>query len=269
VFVGNGNDEDLKLNLDDGTGGANSGEFTSSTGLAQLTFTGISLNTDSANGYQMFGTKFFYGSTTNHSIAIGESAGRLFNGSALNNVAIGQQAGYNATSSGGNVFVGYQTGYDVTSGAYNSFVGYLAGGYDTIGGYNSFFGNTAGGRNTTGAYNTALGVGASRGNQTGDSNVTIGYQAGAAGVVSQYSYSRSTMVGYQAGYNVPTRPPIISLPVLIILLLGMTLMRFQSVVATNSTSVTSSSVRHLMEQVRRWLQEKLVSEHLLLTQNLP
>ncbi len=41
--LGNGNDEDLKLNLDDGVDGANTVEITSSTGVTQLNLTSINL----------------------------------------------------------------------------------------------------------------------------------------------------------------------------------------------------------------------------------
>lgn len=52
--LGNGNDEGLTWNLDDGTGGANTVEVTSATGVTRLDFTGIKIKTNT--GLDVAGT---------------------------------------------------------------------------------------------------------------------------------------------------------------------------------------------------------------------
>jgi hypothetical protein len=47
--LGNGNDEDLKWNYDDGVGGANSVEVTSSTGVTSIVFTAIAMTVGTTN----------------------------------------------------------------------------------------------------------------------------------------------------------------------------------------------------------------------------
>jgi hypothetical protein len=235
--LGNGNDEDLKLDLDNT---ANTGVFTSSTGLTQLTFTGIGINTTSGTGYSMFGTKYFYASTTNDSISIGENAGRLFNGGALYNVALGFEAGYTATSSDYNTYIGYRSGYAGTSASTNVAIGYealltstsssgnVAIGYRALRSLNGSGVNGAGlvaigyealTSNTSGHLNVAIGQAALRSNTSGSQNIGIGYGAGywnttgfdnifigqetGSGVVAGSTGSNNTAVGRLAmtGYS--------------------------------------------------------------------
>ncbi len=192
--LGNGSDENLKLDLDNT---ANAGVFTSSTGLNQLTFTSIGLNTTAATGYSMFGTSYLYASTTNDSISLGENAGRLFNGNAQYNIAIGFNAGYNATSSDNNIFIGTLSGYTNTSGYENTFIGYTSGNLNTSGFGNVALGSSAGSSNTVGQNNTFLGRQAGKGNTTASENTYVG---GSAAELSTTG-NNNAFLGFAAGYS--------------------------------------------------------------------
>ncbi|MCK5582664.1 MAG: hypothetical protein KAI33_02680, partial [Elusimicrobiales bacterium] len=98
-----------------------------------------------------------------------------------------------------NVFVGSAAGYSNTSGNKNSFVGYNAGRINITGNENSFVGYSAGMNNTTGWSNSFLGSYAGYNNQTGSANAIFGTQAGYGASVE--SFSSSTIMGYQAGFN--------------------------------------------------------------------
>jgi hypothetical protein len=158
-----------------------------------FTFDGTNLNLGGTNtGLAFQGTRFFYASTTNNSIAIGESAGATFNSGTTYNVALGYQAGMNASTTGSdyNNFIGHQAGYNNTGGNNNLFG--AAAGAENTGDSNNIFGETAGAYNTgdnnnlfgnsVGAYNTGFvnnifGAAAGMYN-TGDSNNIFGMYAG-------------------------------------------------------------------------------------------
>ena len=161
---------------------------------------------------------------------LGNSAGYK-NTSGANNSFLGYNAGYSNTSGAANSFVGYQAGYNNTAGNYstivgysagmnstggknsilgsysgynsigeeNSFMGYYAGNANTYGGNNTFMGNYGGFSNTAGGRNTFLGYKAGYYTQTGSANAIFGNEAG-YGATGQ-SFSSSTLIGYQAGYQ--------------------------------------------------------------------
>ena len=116
-------------------------------------------------------------STGNDNIGIGYQAARVIAGSAVsNNIAIGYQSLYSATTSN-LLAIGYQALYSNAWGIANQWVWYQAlyantsGNYNTADGYETLLGNT------TGANNTALGYQALRANITGGNNTALGYQA--------------------------------------------------------------------------------------------
>ncbi|MCK5582143.1 MAG: hypothetical protein KAI33_00040, partial [Elusimicrobiales bacterium] len=153
------------------------------------------------------------------SLAIGLNAGRINTG--VRNSFMGYQAGYSHANGLENTFVGYTAGYSDTGGRYNtfmgsmagssnetamhnSFIGYAAGNANTKGEHNSFVGSAAGNKNTTGAYNSIMGSYAGLQNKTGSANVIFGNRAGGSGSSDGNSFSSSTIIGYQSGYNLET-----------------------------------------------------------------
>ena len=196
--LGNGSDENLKLDLDNS---GNTGVFTSSTGLSTITFSNISPNTTSANGYQMFGAKVFYASTSSQTITIGQNAGPSINGLALENIFLGHNAGFTATSTSYNVFIGGLAGQNNTSGNQNIFLGYNAANANTKGSNNQFFGYQAGAYNKTGNQNVMIGDYAGW-NLNATRTVAIGYQALYTSALA--GNQDSIGIGYSAGFNAGT-----------------------------------------------------------------
>ena len=118
-------------------------------------------------------------------------------------LGVGANAGSVSTGDN-NSFFGFGAGYSNTTGNKNSFLGYQTGYFNTAGSENSFFSSGAGISNTTGSQNSFLGYQAGMANQIGSANTVLGYRAGSAGADWVYSFSSSTIVGYQAGFNVTT-----------------------------------------------------------------
>jgi len=156
------------------------------------------------------GTRFLYASTTNDSIAFGEGAGANFNSGTNYNIALGFQAGQNASSSGAdyNNYMGYQAGQNNTgsrnnlfgeragssnTGSYNNLFGYQAGRYNT-GSSNNLFGGYAG-QNNTGSRNNLFGSSAGQYN-TGSNNNIFGQEAG-----QNNTGSDNNLFGPYAGLN--------------------------------------------------------------------
>lgn len=116
-------------------------------------------------------------STGNNNIAIGSQAARVIAGSAVsNNIAIGYQSLYSATTSN-LLAVGHEALYSNAWWAGNQAVWFMSlfantsGNYNTADGYETLFGNT------TGANNTAVGYQALRTTSTSSNNTALGYQA--------------------------------------------------------------------------------------------
>lgn len=157
-------------------------------------------------------------SDTNVFIGVGVAGeGSLTHGSGnegWNNIFIGNDAGYSATTATRNVFIGDRAGYANTTGEANFFIGQKAGeanttaignfflgpsvGYKTTtGGDNVFIGSVVGVANTTGANNVFLGKAAGYANTTGGDNAFIGAGAGYSNTTS----SSSVYIGIYTGYN--------------------------------------------------------------------
>ena len=126
---------------------------------AKLTVAGDINIDDGSSGLSILGTRVFYSSTTNDSIAIGELAGDTFNSGTTYNVALGYQSGRYASTSASdyNNFIGYQAGYDNT-GSSNNLSGYWAG-YGNTGDNNNLFGASLLASTTPAAATTCLAPG--------------------------------------------------------------------------------------------------------------
>jgi len=119
---------------------------------------------------------------------------------AWNSFGVGVNAG-RINSGGQNSFIGFESGYSNTGGTNNTFVGYYSGRGSTGWG-NSFLGAHVARYNTSGAHNSYFGSFAGYYNVTGSNNVIFGDSAGKG--ASGNSYSDSTLIGYNAGYNLRT-----------------------------------------------------------------
>ena len=138
---------------------------------------------DTSVGYAIGGTRYFYASTTNDSIAIGENAGAALQSDGIRNVAIGFEALQLNTTGDNNVAIGYQVLQDATTAGQNIGLG------------REVLTNTVDGGN-----NIALGVQTMRDNIEGGTNIAIGYQAMLAATTSDNNIA----IGRIALYNVTT-----------------------------------------------------------------
>ena len=133
---------------------------------------------------------------------LGYNAGTTATGNS--NTFVGSYAGQANNTAADNTFLGHRAGFTNTSGARNISVGSQAGYLTTTGSYNSILGYFAGYENTTGEYNSLLGSYAGYYNQAGSGNTIVGYKAGSWGSSTPSSFSSSTIMGYQAGYQLTT-----------------------------------------------------------------
>tara|TARA_R110002050_G_scaffold273113_1_gene417045 strand:- start:37563 stop:41423 length:3861 start_codon:yes stop_codon:yes gene_type:complete len=131
-------------------------------------------------------------STGINNVAIGEQAGFSITGS--NNVAIGTATNRNAAEGDSNVAIGNGANYQGTSGSHNISLGTLAYRQGNSGSSNIAMGLGALYQETTGSNNIALGNNSSRSNDGGEGNITLGYQAG--NKISTGDYN--VVVGYDA-----------------------------------------------------------------------
>lgn len=144
----------------------------------------------------------FVASSTNYSLSVGTEAGKNLNNAGTNNIFLGYQAGYTATSTKDDIGIGYQALYNAKRtgtwdfSGYNVAIGTSALFNNTLGFDNVAIGYTPMYENTTGYYNVAIGRQALEKNTTGDSNISIGYYAGWANTTGV----RNISIGYQAGY---------------------------------------------------------------------
>jgi hypothetical protein len=185
-----------------------------STPNSRLTVQG-SINISQNNaGLSFMGTRYFYASTTNDSIAIGESAGSNFNSGTGLNVALGYYAGGGITNSAsdGNNMIGWNAGYSHTGsvGYNNNIIGSVAGTFNdsflfanNTGNLNNIIGTSAGGINS-GDGNNLIGTGAGFLND-GDNNNFIGNNAGAGSYILFTEYlpqtgSYNNFIGNNVGY---------------------------------------------------------------------
>jgi hypothetical protein len=167
---------------------ANSGG-TALTDSANLIFDGTNFNLGGTNtGLAFQGTRMFYASTTNGSIAIGEGAAENM---IDNNYAVSDEF---------NIFIGYRAGQNASStdeffnqNKLNNSIGYYAG-YNNTGEENSMLGSSAG-RNNTGYENVLIGRQSGNNNIGNRSNI-IGYNAGFSN-----TGSTNNIFGSSAGYS--------------------------------------------------------------------
>jgi hypothetical protein len=154
---------------------------------------------NTTGGYNVgIGYQALYSNTTGgYNVGIGYQA-LYSNLSGGNNIAIGYSALRYSTSSSYNVAIGVSALYSNTTGQYNTAIGHSALSSNTTGQYNVGIGTGALSYNTTGQYNIGIGNYALFYNQSGSANVVMGYNAGQGAY--GYSYSSSTIIGYQAGF---------------------------------------------------------------------
>jgi len=144
---------------------------------------------------------------TINGVRIGRGAGSI-----ASNTAVGFEAGYSNTSSGGITAIGYQT-LRLNTGSNNTAVGFSAMVANTTGGGNTAVGREALKSNTSGANNVGFGIGTLELNTTASNNVAIGYAAlnsnvtglsntalGSAALVSNTA-SNNTAVGFESAYS--------------------------------------------------------------------
>ncbi|SFZ93256.1 hypothetical protein SAMN05428642_10323 [Flaviramulus basaltis] len=131
-------------------------------------------------------------STGINNVAIGEQAGFSITGS--NNVAIGTATNRNAAEGDSNVAIGNGANYQGTSGSHNISLGTLAYRQGDSGSSNIAMGLAALYQETKGSNNIALGNNSSRNNNGGEGNITLGYQAG--NKISTGNYN--VVIGYDA-----------------------------------------------------------------------
>ncbi|HAS43659.1 MAG TPA: hypothetical protein DCS93_24475 [Microscillaceae bacterium] len=142
-------------------------------------------------------TNYGDGSGTGGSLSVyfGVNTGRV--STAISNVFVGSNSGYNNTTGAYNTFMGQATGYKNTTGGNNTFVGHWSGNRNTTGNNNTGFGYRTARRNTTGAGNSFFGYMSGHENTTGNNNLFLGFQAGYKNTTG----ASNVFIGYKAGYN--------------------------------------------------------------------
>jgi hypothetical protein len=103
-----------------------------------------------------------------------------------------------------NLGLGSQAGAARATGSYNTAVGYLAARFATLGNRNTTVGYGAAAGLYYGENNSIVGAQALNYNRYGSGNSILGTQAAGFGDAGSHSISSSTLVGYQAGYNLGT-----------------------------------------------------------------
>jgi len=167
----------------------------------------------SASGYQIGGTLFDYGSSSNQNAFLGFAGNSTTTGSG--NIAAGYQALAGNTTGSLNTASGYQALYNNNTGNGNVANGGVALLYNTSGSDNTAIGSAALPYNTTGSYNTAAGfkpgapVDGTR--LTGSGNTFLGAQANpstgglsnatAIGANSEVGESNAMVLGCTYGVN--------------------------------------------------------------------
>ena len=142
-----------------------------------------------------------------YNVAVGYSAltslVSSFGGQSDSNVAVGSNAGENATTMSGAVLIGHNAGNSVTTGVRNIFIGANTGQATTTAFSNVAIGHEALYTNVDGDGGVAIGHHALYNSEPADGlshNVAIGYEAGKDVTTS----TQNTLVGSQAGKDITT-----------------------------------------------------------------
>ena len=134
------------------------------------------------------------------SVAIGKNALNAQNPSsatAMNNVAVGKNAGEAITTATHNVAVGFQAMDATTTGGFNVAIGRDALGANTSGTNNTIIGGQSNQLGTAVSHNTMVGYGTGY-NTTGSENTFIGRRSGAGAGEEVTSGAKNVIIG---GYN--------------------------------------------------------------------
>jgi len=131
-------------------------------------------------------------------IFIGYKAAETVNGSANQNIMIGNNAGLNTVDGAENTIIGHAAGRDVTNGIDNVYVGNQAGRDNNNGEDNVYVGKEAGRDSNGGNRNVYLGTGSGKFMESGDDNVYLGYNAGGTGEIGD----RNVFIGTRAAAEI-------------------------------------------------------------------
>jgi hypothetical protein len=133
-------------------------------------------------------------------IFIGLNSGKTTAATAIDNVFLGNNAGFTNYEGDNNIFIGAESGYynygngTWLNGDYNIFMGYRSGYKNNSGGCNIFIGDEAGRENLTGSHNIYIGTETGRDNTAGNANTCVGSDSFFGG-----SGSENTYIGWLAG----------------------------------------------------------------------
>ena len=152
-----------------------------------------------------------YGNLTSSSlgnIAIGEGALVSARTGSQYNIAIGYEAGYNATTNNNNILIGssvarYASGTSF-SGASNVVMGNSAFYSATNAELNVAIGQSAMNSISSGDFNVVVGASAGRDITTGNKNVLVGYEAGNTGTNDLTTGANNIIIGYEAAASSAT-----------------------------------------------------------------
>lgn len=148
----------------------------------------------------MSGSEGKYTDFSPENIFIGLNSGKTTAATAIDNVFLGNNAGFTNYEGDNNIFIGAESGYfnygngTWLNGDYNIFMGYRSGYRNTSGGCNIFIGDEAGRENLTGSHNIYIGTETGRDNTTGNGNTCVGSDSYFGG-----SGSNNTYIGWLAG----------------------------------------------------------------------
>ena len=133
-------------------------------------------------------------------IFIGLNSGKITTATAIDNVFLGNNAGFTNYEGDNNIFIGAESGYSNygngtwLNGDYNIFLGYRSGYKNNSGGCNIFIGDEAGRENLSGSHNIYIGTETGRDNTAGNGNTCVGSDSYFGG-----SGSNNTYIGWLAG----------------------------------------------------------------------
>jgi len=140
-------------------------------------------------------------------IFIGLNSGKTTAATAIDNVFLGNNAGFTNYEGDNNIFIGAESGYynygngTWLNGDYNIFMGYRSGYKNNSGGCNIFIGDEAGRENLTGSHNIYIGTETGRDNTAGNGNTCVGSDSYFGGSGSNNTYFGWLAGSYATGSN--------------------------------------------------------------------